>query len=263
MSFGFIFSVLCPNQQHVKHLQRTIDTIRQFYTEPIIVIDDNSPYKNYIHELTGDLSNVQFIDAPHQIYRQAELAPIYWYLTQSPPPFKSAIFIHDAMEFRRPLPTWLFETHCTFLWGFNDHVAPWWQEYKHTVDLFNKWNIESSLKQSLVHEICSNKLNWVGCTGVEFFITHDYLTKLNTVFQIDRLWGCINNFWDRTVLESLIPAMCLYMTRVYDEPYPVVLEIRRQERHGNPYYEEGIDFILQGVYLITKAFDRAHKDIQC
>jgi hypothetical protein len=131
---------------------------------------------------------------------RGELLPYYYFLKN--PLFDTAVCIHDSVFINKYID---FDTNsCSFIWHFDDH------EWDNTID---EQNMISQLKDSQkLLEYYNDKNLWKGCFGVMSVISHEFLKKIDDLYDLERLLILIKNKHDRCCFERVFACMIQYNT---------------------------------------------------
>jgi hypothetical protein len=186
---GFIILRHVINELTNKYWIKCVDSIRQYYPENnILIIDDNS---NYDFITDKKLYKTTIINS--EFHKRAELLPYYYYLHNKL--FDVAVIIHDSVFINKYID--MSVNKYKFLWEFEHH---WDQIEDETrmIDIFNDLELK---------EFYANKHLWKGCFGAMSIITHDYLTYINTKYDISKLLDLVLNRYNRISFERVIACL--------------------------------------------------------
>uniref|UniRef100_A0A6C0HD86 Glycosyltransferase n=1 Tax=viral metagenome TaxID=1070528 RepID=A0A6C0HD86_9ZZZZ len=206
MSYGFIITRHVNSEITNHYWNHCIQCIRRFYSSEkykIVVIDDNSN-KEFLKSYS-DYENVDYVES--EFPGRGELLPYYYFYKNHY--FENAVIIHDSV---------FFQTRINFS-KLNFPVLPLWHftEYK-TENLQNTLSLITSLInnyhiQKLLVTIknkyenlspFSSDIDWVGCFGVQSYINHKFLTKLQNKYALFNLLKVVKNRKDRCCLERIM-----------------------------------------------------------
>lgn len=162
------------------------DCIRKYYPEnDIIIIDDNSNYE-YITE--KKLYKTKIIQSEYP--GRGELLPYYYYLQN--PIFDTAVIIHDSVFINKYIT---FDTEkYKLIWDFR-HI---WDQIEDETKMINIWDDEDLL------DFYENKSLWKGCFGGMSIITHEYLSFINSKYELGKLLDLVINRYNRQSFERVI-----------------------------------------------------------
>jgi hypothetical protein len=178
------------NEHSNKYWQHSYDCIRTFYPENLIlIVDDNSNY-DYITE--KELYKTTIINSEYP--KRAELLPYYYYLKNKY--FDIAVLIHDSI---------FINTYINF--AVDKYKIIW--DFQH---LWNNTNEDELLMINLFNDpelltFYKNKSLWNGCFGGMSIITHDYLTLINSKYNLDLLLNVVLNRHNRCSFERVIGCL--------------------------------------------------------
>uniref|UniRef100_A0A6C0B8T7 Glycosyltransferase 2-like domain-containing protein n=1 Tax=viral metagenome TaxID=1070528 RepID=A0A6C0B8T7_9ZZZZ len=150
------------------------DSIRTFYPEnKIVIIDDNSNY----HFITKkELYNTIIIQS--KFPGRGELLPYYYYVRNKW--FDNAFIMHDSVFMQSYINVNIDKY--TILWWFN-HLSDDVVNETRIIDLFHNPELTAFYKSK----------NWVGCFGGMTIISHDFVTHINTKYNLNLLLPVITN----------------------------------------------------------------------
>jgi len=153
-----------------------------------MIIDDDSDYQ-FITEKT--LYNTTIIQSEYK--KRGELLPYYYYLKNKL--FDTAVILHDSVFINKYID-----------FSVNNYKLIW--HFIHNWDL-----IEDETKMIKVFndkELLSfyeNKQLWDGCFGAMTVITHDFLTKVNSKYDISKLLDYVLTRGNRCSFERVIGCL--------------------------------------------------------
>jgi hypothetical protein len=165
--------------------------IRQYYPENMImIIDDNSNLKFLQEE--QELYNVVVINS--EFHGRGEVLPYYYYLSNKL--FDTAIIIHDSVFINKYIDVTDVKDY-KILWSFEHH----WDEPEKETIMINLFN------DNELFSFYENKDLWKGCFGGMSIITHEYLTFVNSKYEISKLLDVILNRVNRHSFERAIGCL--------------------------------------------------------
>lgn len=196
---GFIMLRHVNNFLTNRYWNHNYRCIRKFYPDTLImIIDDNS--NPYFLCQEQELYNVITINS--EFHGRGELLPYYYYLKYHY--FDKAIIIHDSVF----INTYIDFNDCDnykILWDF-EHNWDQIDDETNMINLFNNQELTSFYK---------NKNLWKGCFGGMSIITHDYLTFINSKYDLSKLLDVILNRYNRCSFERVIG--CLLQKHVVND----------------------------------------------
>lgn len=188
-NFGFIMLRHVTNKDTNKYWNLSYDCIRKFYPENnILIIDDNSKYK-YINN--RELYKVTIINSEYP--KRGELLPYYYYLKNKL--FDTAVIIHDSVFINKHIDFKV--NNYKMIWEF-EHNWDQEQDEKEMIKIFNDKEL---------FNFYNNKKLWKGCFGGMSIITHEYLTFINSKYNISLLLNKILNRYNRCSFERVIAVL--------------------------------------------------------
>ncbi len=167
------------------------NSIRKFYTNKIIIIDDNS----MINTVNGNLVNTEIIKSDFNGVGEI-LAYYYFYKNKWA---DCMIFLQDTMILERPFESKELEGSVHFHWHFIDS----------SVDKnYNKLMLfVSSLKNNseLIEDITTSTRPWKGCFSATSIIHYSVIEILQNKYEIFTIFLLmIQNMKDRELFERLL-----------------------------------------------------------
>jgi hypothetical protein len=172
------------------------NSIRKYYTNPIVIIDDNST----INTVNGRLMDTEVIKSE---WRGAgEILPYYYFLKERWA--DRMIFLHDSMFLNRPFQPSELEGPIRFHWHF-DHA-----------DVRNDRKIStflSLLSQSkeIISECTKSEFIWKGCFGGTSMVDLEVVEQLEEKYELfSKLTTAIRTRNDRETFERIMGIMVYY-----------------------------------------------------
>jgi len=177
-------------------------SIRKFYTNPIIIIDDNSK----INTVNGKLVNTEIIES--DFGGAGEILPYYYFLKHKWA--DRMIFLHDSMFLHRRFTETELNGLIRFHWHFDSS------------DTLNQVKIHTYLSMLRNHDglldYAKSNSSWKGCFGgatiVDLQIV-EHLEKKYDFFSI--LTSSIKSRKDRETFERLL-GIVLHYEKMIEEP---------------------------------------------
>jgi hypothetical protein len=197
----------------LRHLRTTRDndlwissynSIRKFYINKIVIIDDNSS----INTVDGKLVNTEVIKS--EFNGAGEILPYYYFLK-----YKWAdkmIFLHDSMFINRPFRDTEIEADIKFHWYFN--IAGQIHDFRKINNFLSilKNNIELQAFAS------DTDTKWYGCFGGATICSIDIIQYLEDEYNIfNNLTLYIKNRKDRETFERVLGLVLYYEGILKDE----------------------------------------------
>jgi len=178
------------------------NSIRKFYTNKIIIIDDNSS----INTVNGKLINTEVIQS--EFPGAGEILPYYYFLK-----YKWAdrmIFLHDSMFIYRPFRDSELEDQIKFHWHFSQNEIIDYRKLSIFVSFLN-----NSTELDLFIKNPNSK--WKGCFGVTSICDLNILENLENKYNIfSRLSLVIKTRKDRESFERFF-GIVLFFENIIDE----------------------------------------------
>ena len=201
-SFGFIITRHVNSEKTNFYWNHSIKLLRTFYPYvKIVIIDDNSN-KNYLKS-EFEYKNIEIIQS--EFTGRGELLPYYYFIKNKF--FDNAIILHDSVFFHKRinfeklngidvLPLWEFESDRENL----ENTLTKIKVLKNTYVLLNK--ISEKFTINLTHD------KWYGYFGVQTYINHNFLLKIEAKYNITNLISNILCRADRCCLERIFGCIC-------------------------------------------------------
>lgn len=172
------------------------NSIRKYYTNRIIIIDDNSS----INTVDGKLINTEIIKS--EFNGAGEILPYYYFLK-----YKWAdrmIFLHDSMFLNRHFKTSELEGKIKFNWYFTSNG---FDDYRKILNYVSSLNNKSDIESFVTN---SNN-QWVGCFGASTICSLDLIQKLEDKYSLfNNLVFLVRSRKDREAFERLLGIILFY-----------------------------------------------------
>ena len=194
-TFGFIILRHVNNSITNTYWIRCYNHIRKYYPDnTILIIDDNSD-QAIVKESAKELYKTHIINSEYP--QRGELLPYYYYLKNRL--FDTAIIIHDSVFLNKyiDINDILAVDKFRFIWDFEHH----WDQTEDETRMISVFNDDELMA------FYNSKHLWKGCFGSMSIITHDYLTHINSKYDISKLLGCISSRYNRCSFERVIACM--------------------------------------------------------
>ena len=177
------------------------NSIRKFYTNKIVIIDDNSN----VNTVNGKLSNTEVIYS--EFNGAGEILPYYYFLKNKWA--DRMVFMHDSMFLQRRFRPSELEQAVTFHWFFDQENGK--NDRKIT-------NYLSLLQQSEEITAYLDQPTWLGCFGATSIITHDVVQLLEDKYGLfSKLPLNIRTRVDRQTFERIFGLILFYEGLVDDK----------------------------------------------
>jgi hypothetical protein len=203
-SFGFIITRHVNSETTNKYWNHAVKLLKTYYPyRKIVIIDDNSNQE--LVQADHEYSNVQIIQS--EFKGRGELLPYYYFIKNKF--FENAVIIHDSV---------FFHTKFNFDLLKNIDVIPLWFFPSDKENVTNTIKISHSLKNSytLQEKLSKNditmmeKSKWYGCFGVQSYINHNFLLRIETKYGITNMINKVECRADRCCLERIMG--CIFFT---------------------------------------------------
>jgi hypothetical protein len=186
-TIGFIILRYVCNPSTDLYWKECYDSIRNLYpTEPILIVDDNSSTE-YLTE--KQLENATIVSS--EFPKRGELLLYLYYLKY--PIADVVLMLHDSMFITKRID---FSTTTTYspLWDF-DHR---WDQPTDEMRMIQLYN------DPVLTRFYGVKQLWNGCFGGMTIIRHDFLTYVNTQYDLSKLCNLVVNRYNRQSFERVI-----------------------------------------------------------
>ena len=188
---GFIIIRHVNSEKTNRLWQECYKSIRLFYDNPIVIIDDNSDSKFLT---TLDMINVTLIQSEYP--KRAELLPYYYFLREAW--FDTAVILHDSVFIQAPIN---FNKPNHYLWHFTSHD---WDDKQGEIECIRKLKNHEPLL-----EFYNSTDKWNGCFGVMSIITykmiHDINMKYNFFILLDTIVTRVQRMMIERVFAGIFP----------------------------------------------------------
>jgi hypothetical protein len=204
-SFGFIITRHVNSENTNRYWNHSVKLLRTFYpNNKIVIIDDNSN-KEFL-KAEFNYKNLMVIES--EFKGRGELLPYYYYIKHKF--FDNAVIIHDSVFFHKKLN---FEKLNNFnvlpLWFFNPDKENIDNTFRITNNLRNKFALDTQLNLT-TSIMAMNHTKWYGCFGVQSYINHNFLLRLESKYKLTNLISCVTCRADRCCLERIFG--CIFFT---------------------------------------------------
>ena len=205
---GFIILRHVNSSKTNEYWKECYRCIRYFYpSNKILIIDDNSDKvfltchaDAHTNTNTIELYNTTIIQSDYQ--KRGELLPYYYYLKNK---FCDiAVILHDSVFIQQPINFHIDEYK--MLWHFPSYLMKDGQSSGKQIEQIKALGHQGLNR--MYENFYLNKFN--GCFGAMSIITHDYLSEINTIFQIDKLLPHITCRISRCAFERVFSFLLVY-----------------------------------------------------
>ncbi len=191
-NIGFFILRHVSKKEHDLLWIECYESIRKFYDDSIIIIDDNSN-----QELLSDIQLINTTIINSEYPSRGELLPYYYFYKLKP--FDKAIILHDSMFIQKKLDFNQI-TNVKFLWHFAEHSR---DEVKIELEYINNLsNREDLLK------FYHNKSQWYGCFGVASAIDYEFIKVIQEKYNFFNLLDLVKSRKHRMGLERIFACIC-------------------------------------------------------
>jgi hypothetical protein len=214
--FGFIITRHVNSEKTNKYWNLCVCRIRKFYSNKIVIIDDNS--NTIFLKADFEYKNVEYVQS--EFIGRGELLPYYYFYKNKY--FENAVIIHDSVFIHKKLRFNKFILPVIPIWHF-DNLAKW-ENVSNSINLSsvlkNKNIVQKKLKdQNILNNITNKNENWIGCFGLQCFINHSFLVGIQNKYEIFNLLRVVKNRSDRCCLERI-------MGIIFSIEFPELIKIK-------------------------------------
>jgi hypothetical protein len=171
--------------------QECYKSIRQFYNNKIVIVDNNSDKTILNHDIT--LENCEIVY--NEIYKTNLFSPYSFLINYD---FERAIILHDGCIFQKFVDFSQF-SNCKFIWHFDTKL------YDNLYLIERQLNILEN-NQELI-KIFREK-RYTGCMGCCLGIDKKMLMELEKLYKISNLKNIIKNQEEAIAFERIISILC-------------------------------------------------------
>ena len=177
-------------------------SIRKFYTNKIIIIDDNST----INTVNGRLVNTEIIQSEYN--GAGEILPYYYFLTQKWA--DTMIFLHDSMFLNRPFTSVELDGAVRFHWHFDNTEIRDSRKIGTYISMLSNYD-------TLLEFANQPESLWKGCFGGASIIDLSIIQQLEESYSFfSKLVMSIRSRKDRETFERLL-GIVLYQQQLIGE----------------------------------------------
>lgn len=214
---GFIILRCVTNELTNNYWILCYDSIRKIYPDNLIIIIDDNSKKEFITE--KELYKTTIINSEYT--GRGELLPYYYYLKNKL--FDTAVILHDSVFINEYIDFTVDKYK--ILW----HFEHFWDQIEDETKILKIFNDDKLL------EFHQNKDQWKGCFGGMSVITHDYLSFINSKYEISKLLDHILTRYNRMSFERIIA--CLLQINHKNDSYSFFGNIVEVFKNGNTFQE--------------------------
>lgn len=179
------------------------NSIRRYYTNKIVIIDDNSQ----VNTMNGRLYQTEIIQS--EFPGAGEILPYYYFLEKKWA--DSMIFLHDSMFLERPFRENELDHSIRFHWHFTSNSAD--DKRKITLYLSSLQNYNELLE---FYQNSSSR--WKGCSGGATIINYDTTLHFENKYKLfSSLTMVIKKRKDREAFERVLGIIAFYEELVNEQ----------------------------------------------
>ena len=198
IKFNFGFMII----RHINSIETNIayqecyNSIRKFYENLIVIIDDNSNT-----DFITPFETVNCIYIQSEFPKRGELLPYYYYIKNKY--FDRMVVLHDSMKINKyidfnNIPNYI---NVTRLFSFPNPA--------YTIDIHYFRELCNYIKNgNLLYQYHITNINkLIGCFGVCYIIDHKYIMELERKYNISNLINIIDTRLKRQTLERFLSCL--------------------------------------------------------
>jgi hypothetical protein len=194
--FGFIMIRHVNSTRTNEEWKNCYDSIRRFYNNMIVIIDDNSS-----SEFLTDHPTNNCIIVKSEYPKRGELLPYYYFIKNKY--FDRAVVIHDSMKITNYYDFNNITNYKNFSRLFSFGNNAYVQDIHHFKDCCNYLR-----NGNLLYQYHTSNLNrMIGCFGVCYVVDHQYIVEIEKKYHITNLVNYIDSRPKRQTLERLLSCL--------------------------------------------------------
>jgi hypothetical protein len=216
MTFGFIISRHVTSELTNKYWNHCIKQLNTLYPiHQIIIIDDNSN-QEFVKE-EDQYKNITVIQS--EFPGRGELLPYYYFYKNHY--FDNAVIIHDSTFFQKKCAFIKLEQSPQIkvlpLWHF-DHDK--YANSNNTLRIAQSLQNRAKVIELIQYNAIENpKDKWSGCFGIQSYINYNFLSSLQSKYNIFNLLNVVHCRQDRCSLERIFAVL-------FTIEYPEITKIK-------------------------------------
>ena len=194
--YGFIMIRYVNSSATNEMWQACYHSIRKFYNNMIVIIDDNSS-----PEYLTDINTVNCIVVKSEYPRRGELLPYYYYIKNKY--FDRSVVIHDSMRINQYYDFSNISNYKNYTRLFSFANI----SYKTDIDFFKEATSYLDNGNTLYQYHLNNINRMIGCFGICYVIDHKYIIEIEKKYKISNLVNFIDTRPKRQTLERLLSCL--------------------------------------------------------
>lgn len=204
-NYGFIISRHVNSETTNKYWNECVRCIQRIHQGiQIVIIDDNSNY-DFVKAFK-EYENIKIVQSEYP--KRGELLPYYYFWKNRY--WENAVIMHDSVFIHKRIPFRKLRANVLPLWHFSG--APKMENYQNSLRIsrylknnveFRKHLYRDNHEVTNIMSIHRKDGNWNGVFGVQSYINHGFLCKLQQKYEIFNMLNCVTNRPDRCCLERI------------------------------------------------------------
>jgi hypothetical protein len=220
--YGFIIIRHVNSEKTNNYWIESYKSIRKFYTNKILIVDDNSNY-DYIKVDVDNLTiyNCDIIQSKYP--SRGEILGYYYFYKNKP--FEKAVIIHDSVFINKYIDFDIYND-IKFIWHFTSN----WFDETAEMNLINK-----IINGNILKKYYNNRELIHGCFGVQSVISYKFLYSLEEKYSLFSLLDIIDNRTERMNFERIFALMCIHENNILSKEPSIFGIIHEYTRFGYSY----------------------------
>ena len=219
--YGFIIIRHVNSEKTNKYWNESYKSIRKYYNNKILIIDDNSNY-DFI-KLDDDIKIYNCTIIQSEYISRGEILGYYYFYKNKP--FDKAIIIHDSVFINKYIDFDIYND-VKFIWHFTSN---WFDESAESLLINNISNGDMLKKyyhnRDLIH----------GCFGVQSVINYKFLHMIEEKYSLFNLLNIIDTRNERMNLERIFALICIHENNILSKEPSIFGVIHEYTRFGYSY----------------------------
>lgn len=205
-NYGFIISRHVNSEKTNKYWNECVRCIQRVHNGiPIVIIDDNSNY-NFVKP-ESEYQNITIIQSEYP--KRGELLPYYYFWKNKY--WENAVILHDSVFIQKRIPYRKLRVNVMPIWHFTGPHR--YENSNNSIRIARVLKNSQEIRRNLLKDnndatsimsIQRKGSNWNGVFGVQSYINHGFLSKLQQKYEIFNMLTCIYSRPDRCCLERIM-----------------------------------------------------------
>ena len=201
-SYGFIITRHVNSEKTNKYWNHAVRSIRRFYPfRKIVIIDDNS--NQHFVKAEFEYKNIQIVNSEYP--GRGELLPYYYFHKNKY--FNNAVILHDSVFFHKRIHFEKFsKVKALPFWHF-DHTIDLDKNIANCMRLSKYLNNANVIRKKIAYHdtnVLKPEQTWHGCFGVQSYVNYNFLSTIQTKYNIFQMLDGVLTRTDRCSLERVM-----------------------------------------------------------